>query len=80
MPENFAWQRHIGIYAYKVALLNKYVEWAPAEVELTENLEQLRAMWYGERIHVAKALETPPPGIDTPEDLARLLKHLASLH
>jgi len=80
MPKDFGWQRHIGIYAYKVALLNKYVQWAPAEVELTESLEQLRAMWYGERIHVAKAIETPPPGIDTPEDLERLLQHLASLH
>jgi len=80
MPKGFGWQRHIGIYAYKVALLNKYVQWAPAEVELTESLEQLRAMWYGERIHVAKAIETPPPGIDTPEDLERLLQHLASLH
>ncbi|NRA21226.1 MAG: 3-deoxy-manno-octulosonate cytidylyltransferase [Oceanospirillaceae bacterium] len=80
MPSSFVWQRHIGIYAYKVALLNKYVQWAPTALEETECLEQLRAMWYGERIHVAQALETPPPGIDTPEDLQRLLKHLGSLH
>ena len=80
MPQGFAWQRHIGIYAYRAALLNKYVNWSPAAVEQTECLEQLRAMWYGERIHVATALETPPAGIDTPEDLERLLANMAKLH
>lgn len=79
MPTDFPWQRHIGIYAYKVALLNKYVQWAPTALEETECLEQLRAMWYGERIHVASAIESPPPGIDTPQDLAKLLKYLNAL-
>jgi 3-deoxy-manno-octulosonate cytidylyltransferase (CMP-KDO synthetase) len=80
LPESFAWQRHVGIYAYRVSLLNKYVNWSPAEIETTEKLEQLRAMWYGERIHVETALEKLPAGIDTPEDLQNLLRYLHSLH
>ncbi|MFT5707159.1 MAG: 3-deoxy-manno-octulosonate cytidylyltransferase (CMP-KDO synthetase) [Oceanospirillaceae bacterium] len=80
IPEGFVWQRHIGIYAYKVALLNKYVTWAPAAVEETECLEQLRAMWYGHRIHVAQAIESPPAGIDTPEDLQRLIASFSAVH
>lgn len=76
MPENFAWQRHIGIYAYRVKLLNDFVKWSPAPIEETECLEQLRAMWNGARIHVAEADEQPPAGVDTPEDLERLQRFL----
>ncbi|WP_415888292.1 3-deoxy-manno-octulosonate cytidylyltransferase [Neptuniibacter sp. SY11_33] len=72
MPEGFAWQRHIGIYAYRVKLLNDFVKWPSAPIEETECLEQLRAMWNGARIHVAEADEQPPAGVDTPEDLERL--------
>lgn len=80
LPDDFAWQRHVGIYAYRASLLNKYVNWSPAPLETTEKLEQLRAMWYGERIHVDMALEKLPAGIDTPEDLEKLLAYLNSLH
>jgi len=72
MPAGFEWQRHIGIYGYRVQLLNDFVQWPPAAVENTECLEQLRALWNGARIHVAVAAELPPPGVDTPEDLERL--------
>ncbi|MFW1677792.1 3-deoxy-manno-octulosonate cytidylyltransferase [Pontibacter sp. JAM-7] len=72
LPEGFSWQRHIGIYAYRVKLLNDFVKWPPTPLETTECLEQLRAMWNGARIHVAEADEQPPTGVDTPEDLARL--------
>lgn len=77
MPTEFNWQRHIGIYAYRVKLLNDFVKWPPAPLEETECLEQLRAMWNGARIHVAEADEQPPTGVDTPEDLARLEKMLS---
>jgi 3-deoxy-manno-octulosonate cytidylyltransferase (CMP-KDO synthetase) len=72
MPTDFNWQRHIGIYAYRVGLLNSFVTWEPADVENTECLEQLRALWNGAKIHVAVANELPPAGVDTPEDLERL--------
>lgn len=72
LPDTFAWQRHIGLYAYRVRLLNDFVTWPPAALEACECLEQLRALWNGVRIHVASADETPPAGVDTPEDLERV--------
>ncbi|MGD2074314.1 MAG: 3-deoxy-manno-octulosonate cytidylyltransferase [Gammaproteobacteria bacterium] len=61
--------RHIGIYAYRVAYLRRYAEMRPCPLEQAEHLEQLRALWYGERIHVAEADQRPGPGVDTEEDL-----------
>ncbi|MGB0468499.1 MAG: 3-deoxy-manno-octulosonate cytidylyltransferase [Pontibacterium sp.] len=77
MPEGYDWQRHIGIYAYRVKLLNDFVTWPPAPLEEVECLEQLRAMWNGANIHVALADELPPAGVDTPEDLERIRVLLA---
>ena len=62
-------QRHIGLYAYRVALLNEYVTLGKCPIEGIESLEQLRLIWNGHRIHVAKAVEFPPVGVDTEEDL-----------
>jgi len=62
--------RHIGIYAYRVSYLHRYAEMRPCPLEQAEQLEQLRALWYGERIHVAEAGQRPGPGVDTEEDLA----------
>ena len=39
---------------------------------LIEALEQLRAQWHGYRIAVHVSEHAPGPGIDTPEDLARV--------
>ncbi|SLM63027.1 MULTISPECIES: 3-deoxy-manno-octulosonate cytidylyltransferase [Dickeya] len=64
--------RHIGIYAYRAGFIRRYVSWAPSELEKIEMLEQLRVLWYGEKIHVAVAKEVPSVGVDTPEDLARV--------
>lgn len=61
--------RHIGIYAYRVKLLKSFVQWEPAPLETIECLEQLRAMYNGEDIHVDVADEAPPAGVDTIEDL-----------
>ncbi|KDE39940.1 3-deoxy-manno-octulosonate cytidylyltransferase [Nitrincola lacisaponensis] len=72
LPADFSWQRHIGLYAYRVRMLNDFVTWPPAALEETECLEQLRALWNGVRIHVALADEAPPAGVDTPEDLERV--------
>lgn len=70
------WQRHIGIYAYRVKFLQQFVKWPMAPIELLESLEQLRALWNGERIHVELAKEIPPAGVDTPEDLERVRRLL----
>lgn len=76
MPDNFTAQRHIGIYAYRVALLNRFVTWQPAPLEKIESLEQLRVMWNGEFIHIAEAIAAVPGGVDTEEDLLRVKKML----
>lgn len=72
LPTGVPFRRHIGIYAYRAGFLQRFVEWGPCWLEQTECLEQLRALWHGEQIHVADAVETPPHGVDTPEDLERI--------
>lgn len=69
LPETDCFRRHIGIYAYRVNLLNEYVTWPQSPLEQLESLEQLRLLWNGRRIHVADAVETPPHGVDTEQDL-----------
>ena len=64
--------RHIGIYAYRVHFLKKYSQLAPSLLEQAESLEQLRALWHGFRIAVHITSESPPAGVDTPEDLERV--------
>ncbi|RJX71901.1 3-deoxy-manno-octulosonate cytidylyltransferase [Vibrio sinensis] len=61
--------RHIGIYAYRAGFINTYINWEPTALEHIECLEQLRVLWYGEKIHVEVAKEAPAAGVDTPEDL-----------
>ncbi|MCG9647273.1 3-deoxy-manno-octulosonate cytidylyltransferase [Vibrio brasiliensis] len=61
--------RHIGIYAYRAGFINTYINWQPTTLEKIECLEQLRVLWYGEKIHVEVAKEAPAAGVDTPEDL-----------
>jgi 3-deoxy-manno-octulosonate cytidylyltransferase (CMP-KDO synthetase) len=64
--------RHIGLYAYRARFLRTYPTLAQAPIEQAEMLEQLRAMWHGERIAVLVTQEAPPPGVDTPADLERV--------
>ncbi|PJG85865.1 3-deoxy-manno-octulosonate cytidylyltransferase [Conservatibacter flavescens] len=64
--------RHIGIYAYRAGFIKHYVQWQPTALEQIESLEQLRVLWYGEKIHVELAKEVPAVGVDTPEDLEKV--------
>jgi 3-deoxy-manno-octulosonate cytidylyltransferase (CMP-KDO synthetase) len=64
--------RHIGIYGYRAGFVLQFPSLPPAPIEATEALEQLRALWHGHRIAVHVAHAAPGPGIDTPEDLARV--------
>jgi 3-deoxy-manno-octulosonate cytidylyltransferase (CMP-KDO synthetase) len=64
--------RHIGLYAYRARFLRSYPTLAQAPIEQTEMLEQLRAMWHGERIAVLVTPDAPAPGVDTPADLERV--------
>ena len=64
--------RHIGLYAYRAKFLRAYPTLSAAPIEEAEALEQLRALWHGERIAVLITTDAPPPGVDTPADLARV--------
>ena len=66
------WQRHIGIYAYRVAALREFVRWPPSPLEETEALEQLRLLDHGRAIAVAEAAEPVPGGVDTAADADRV--------
>jgi 3-deoxy-manno-octulosonate cytidylyltransferase (CMP-KDO synthetase) len=70
-------QRHVGIYAYRAGYLKEFASLKPAPIEVQEKLEQLRALWYGRKIHVEEAIEKPMPGVDTPEDLEHICKLLS---
>lgn len=69
---NQPYLRHIGIYSYRAKFVNQYIRWQPTVLEKLESLEQLRALWYGEKIHVELAKEAPQVGVDTLEDLERV--------
>ena len=70
LPPDLPVFRHLGIYAYRAGFLQSYARSAPVPIERFEALEQLRALWHGHRIAVVVAAPAPPPGVDTPEDLA----------
>lgn len=78
LPAGVSYKRHVGIYAYRAGLLNRFVNWPVSELESVEKLEQLRAMSHGVRIKVAKACTHIPAGVDTIEDLEAAEAILAS--
>jgi len=67
--------KHIGIYSYRKEELLRLSTLRPTELELTEKLEQLRALESGLRIKVA-VVDSDTPGVDTPEDLMRVTRIL----
>jgi 3-deoxy-manno-octulosonate cytidylyltransferase (CMP-KDO synthetase) len=64
--------RHVGIYAYRVGFLRRFPALEPSPLERLESLEQLRALWHGHKVAVHISAHEPGPGVDTPEDLARV--------
>ena len=70
--------RHIGLYAYTVQFLTRFAAHGSVAIERAEKLEQLRALWIGERIHIEIAAEPPAAGVDTPDDLARLQQYFTN--
>lgn len=71
-------RRHLGLYAYRAGGLAAIAAAPPCRLEASERLEQLRALWLGHRIAVADALEKPPKGVDTEEDLAAVRRRLSA--
>ncbi len=71
-PHAHAPLRHVGLYAYRAGFLRRFPTLSVAPLETIESLEQLRVLWHGERIAVFVSAQRPGPGVDTPDDLARV--------
>jgi 3-deoxy-manno-octulosonate cytidylyltransferase (CMP-KDO synthetase) len=63
--------KHLGLYAYRVGYLKKFTATPPCELERSESLEQLRALYTGEKIYIEEACAPAGIGIDTEEDLKK---------
>ena len=74
LPSQIPVLKHLGIYAYRVSMLNNYVSWEQTNLERVEKLEQLRALWHGVKIHTAISQVPIPPGVDTEQDLQRVIE------
>jgi 3-deoxy-manno-octulosonate cytidylyltransferase (CMP-KDO synthetase) len=72
LPTNQQYQRHIGLYGYRAGFIRQYLAWPSSDIEKTESLEQLRVLYYGEKIKVITAASMPGPGVDTMDDLNRV--------
>lgn len=68
--------RHIGLYAYRVSMLHRFVAWPEHSLERSEKLEQLRVLANGVQIHVAESCQPIPGGVDCEADLVRVEKTL----
>jgi len=71
--KNYLFYKHIGIYAYKTGVLKDICLLSPSQLEKSESLEQLRWLENDKHIQVAFTDEESI-GIDTPEDLEKLIK------
>jgi 3-deoxy-manno-octulosonate cytidylyltransferase (CMP-KDO synthetase) len=70
-------RRHLGIYAYRAGYIKEFAARGSCELENLEKLEQLRGIWYGDRILCVDAVQTPGPGIDTEQDLEQARKAIS---
>ncbi|TMO80499.1 3-deoxy-manno-octulosonate cytidylyltransferase [Pseudoalteromonas sp. S3776] len=69
-------QRHVGIYAYRAGFIKQYIELSVSPLEVLESLEQLRMLYHGYAIKIEQAKVTPHAGVDTPEDLEKVIAYL----
>jgi 3-deoxy-manno-octulosonate cytidylyltransferase (CMP-KDO synthetase) len=68
---------HIGLYAYRSGYLSHYKSLQSCELEREEQLEQLRVLYNGGRIHVGAVETTESRGVDHPDDAPVLERVLA---
>ncbi len=64
-------RRHIGVYAYKSDVLEKFVRLQQTPLEVCESLEQLRLLENGFRIRVVET-SRPHLGVDRPDDIQKI--------
>ncbi len=67
---------HHGIYAYRCGVLRRLVDATPSALEVSEQLEQLRALSLGMTIVVGIPPQRPGVGVDTEDDLRRAAREL----
>ncbi|MBV53857.1 MAG: 3-deoxy-manno-octulosonate cytidylyltransferase [Coxiellaceae bacterium] len=66
--------RHVGMYGYRVSFLEDYAKWSDSPLESIEQLEQLRIIWNGGRIHMKVYDQNLPLGVDTEDDFKAVLE------
>ena len=64
------YRKHLGIYGYRKAALDRFAALKPSPLEKVERLEQLRLLENGISVYVAEA-PADTIGVDTEEDLRR---------
>lgn len=69
-------RRHLGLYAYRAELLEKFASLPPGELEQIERLEQLRVLENGYDIAVGLT-DSAGIGVDTPDDAVKFEQALA---
>lgn len=68
------WRRHIGIYGYRAGYVREFSRSPRCPLEKIERLEQLRALWKGDRVYVADAVAGTGVGIDTLDDYKKICR------
>ncbi len=63
--------RHLGLYVYRRSALLALAALSPTPLELSEGLEQLRALEHGYHMHTV-VVSSASPSVDTPDDLERV--------
>ncbi len=79
LPVDLPALRHVGLYAYRVSFLRRFPSLPRAPIEECESLEQLRAMWHGDRIAVLQLDGALPAGVDTPADLDAVRRQFGAI-
>lgn len=83
-PASGAWgcdvqvMHHIGMYAFRRDVLMHWMRWDPPEGEISEGLEQLRALHHDVMIGVATVADAAPVAVDTEHDLQLAEAYLES--
>lgn len=67
-----SYKQHVGVYAYRKSVLEQYSQLAESEIEIAEQLEQLRLLDSDIDIYAFEVMQTGP-GVDTPEDLEKVI-------
>lgn len=70
-----SYKQHVGVYAYRKSILEKYTQLDESHIETVEQLEQLRLLDSDVDIYAFEVMPTGP-GVDTPKDLEKVISIL----